>query len=396
MNHDCLDVELLLGRDDDALAGDERARLANHLRACDACRQGDGALRGVVALMLRPRPPLAEAARERALAAAFAAAEHAPASERTRRLPLRTALVITAAAAVALFAVLRAGPAPTPAPAASAPIAMRAPEEPVHEAPRAAEPALPLPETTAAATAPAERPWIEAHGAETHRFAHAEVTLRAGTRVRFDEGARTLELAQGEVHVEVDPRPHASFAVVTQHLRVEVLGTVFTVAPTRVTVERGRVRVLDAGGAVLASELRAGQSYPAEPHGPRAAAKREMQRDVLSEAREALAHGDVSEARALLRRFAPKKARAAEQAEAGTLQAECALLERDLPAAVRAYLEVATRFPALPAGENAAFAAAQLAARQQDPRARALFTQYLARYPQGRFAADARAALARP
>ena len=51
---------------------------------------------------------------------------------------------------------------------------------------------------------------------------------------------------------------------------------------------------------------------------------------------------------------------------------------------------------ALPAGENAAFAAAQLSARTfGEDAAREHFVRYLARYPAGRFANEARARLAR-
>lgn len=388
MSHDCTDVELLLGRGEDLLVGEERARLVNHLRACDACRDDDGALRSVVALMQRPRQELSEAARERALAAAFEGAERTPAVEAPRRRAVGPMLALAAVAAAALLTMLRFGAERAPAPVPPVPVAMHG-LDPV-------TPVLPAVTATPAPTVPHDAEWIDAEVAQTHRFAHAEVTLRAGTRARFDEAAHTLELARGEVQVAVDPRPHAPFAVTTQHLRVEVLGTVFTVAPTRVTVQRGRVRVFDARGAVVAAALSAGQSYPTDDRAHRPTpATQAAHGDVLRDVRAALARGDAAGARALLQHFHAVKSRPAEQAEAGTLRAECALLERDLPAAMHAYLDVAERFPTLAAGENAAFAAAQLAARQHDARTRALFARYLSSYPQGRFAADARAALAR-
>ncbi|MET0343998.1 MAG: FecR family protein [Polyangiales bacterium] len=391
MNRDCLEVEPLLGRADDLLAGDQRALRARHLAACTSCRAEERTLREVVSVMQRPHPALSEAARDRAFAAAFESATRAPASKAVTR-PTRAFVYALAAAAIALVAVLRftSGDAP----ALPAPVAQRE---------VAAEPTTPLaraPEAPAqtAAVEPTDDIWIEVRTAQTRHFAHAEVALRAGTRVRFDAEARTLELASGEARVEVDPRPQASFAVVTQHMRVEVLGTVFTVAPTRVSVQRGRVRVLDPQGAVLAARLDAGERYALEDR-PRAHALREKAEarpeTLLRDARAALGRGDVTSARGLLARFAEAKARPAEQAEAGTLHAECALLERDANGAIGAYLEVAKRFASLPAGENAAFAAAQIAARQRDARASALFERYLARYPEGRFAAEARAALGR-
>ena len=55
---------------------------------------------------------------------------------------------------------------------------------------------------------------------------------------------------------------------------------------------------------------------------------------------------------------------------------------------------VAKRFAERPAGENAAFAAAQLAKSANDVAgARKLFAAYLARYPKGRFVREAEAHL---
>ncbi|HEY6877333.1 MAG TPA: hypothetical protein VI299_04905, partial [Polyangiales bacterium] len=85
-----------------------------------------------------------------------------------------------------------------------------------------------------------------------------------------------------------------------------------------------------------------------------------------------------------------------DRAEAGTLRAELALRERDLTRAIAAYLAVADAYPELPSGENGLFAAAQLAMRAKRGDARDMMSRYLQRYPQGRFADEARARLAAP
>jgi hypothetical protein len=109
---------------------------------------------------------------------------------------------------------------------------------------------------------------------------------------------------------------------------------------------------------------------------------------LLARAREALARDALDDTRQLLDDAERAARERADRAEAGTLRAELALRGRDPAAAVRAYLIVADRYPELPSGENALFAAAQLS-----PRPTALLERYLAHYPQGRFAAQARARL---
>jgi hypothetical protein len=84
-----------------------------------------------------------------------------------------------------------------------------------------------------------------------------------------------------------------------------------------------------------------------------------------------------------------------DRAEAATLRAELALLEGDGAGALRTYRRIAAQYGELTAGENAAFAAAQLAARSAPNEARALLEAYLTRYPNGRFVSQAELRLER-
>jgi TolA-binding protein len=78
------------------------------------------------------------------------------------------------------------------------------------------------------------------------------------------------------------------------------------------------------------------------------------------------------------------------RAEALSLRAECSIVDGNVAAAVRQYLQVADGFGRLPAAQNALFAAARLEAeRGRRDRAAELFARYLARYPHGSLADDA-------
>ena len=77
------------------------------------------------------------------------------------------------------------------------------------------------------------------------------------------------------------------------------------------------------------------------------------------------------------------------------LRAECALVAGDAAGASAAYLHVARSFARLPAGENALFAAARIEReRGASAQAARILEQYLERYPDGRFAKEARNRLA--
>lgn len=106
------------------------------------------------------------------------------------------------------------------------------------------------------------------------------VSLSAGTRLATREATRErteLALERGRVRFEVQPQRARSFAVTSAGLRVEVVGTIFTVerAPdserVAVEVEHGRVRVHAHDLPARGEQLDAGQRLawsapvPSEP-----------------------------------------------------------------------------------------------------------------------------------
>lgn len=406
MRHACRQIEPLIARAPGELDAQSATALARHVAECADCRALD-MIAGRLFEAARTPTTLGTAARERALQHAFAgAALPALVPARSRRgwnLPvaLGTAAVAAAAVLVLGLGLDRHDGATAPAPLAQrAPIvAPRGPVAPDQAAPAAHASGEPLPAAhRVAEPVPTEPVWHEPAKPETRTFAHAQVALAGGSRVRFDAARTVLELSRGRVDVDVDAQAGARFTVATQHFRVEVLGTQFSVTPDAVVVRRGRVRVLGPDGGAELALLGAGETYTRRAGArtearPKPAAA-EHTSALLARARAALAAGDAAAARALLRQTEGLPATRAERAETGTLRAECALVVRDHGTAIRSYLEVARAFADLPAGENAAFAAAQLSARQPTPNeARTLFKRYLARYPQGRFADEARARL---
>ena len=211
--------------------------------------------------------------------------------------------------------------------------------------------------------------------------------------MRFEQANSTLVLAAGRVDVDVDASRGQRFRVTTQHFRVEVLGTRFAVTPRSVVVTRGHVQVFALDGRVLASDLAAGGAYSyREPAVPAPAVSAEA---WLGRAREALSRGELQAALQLVERAEGSAPRRGDRAEAATLRAEAALLSKQLEKAIDLYAGVSEQYADLAAGENAAFAAAQLAARAKPDRERGLLERYLTRHPGGRFADEAKRRLAK-
>lgn len=253
---------------------------------------------------------------------------------------------------------------------------------------------------------------LQTRGGARVALAHAKIDLAQDTLARWDARTRLVQLERGRLAADVDPTLHQSFGVVTEQFSVHVLGTNFEVTLEQVKVSRGRVEVVSPQGQRLAL-LNAGETWhlpaqvaskpmpPApttEPEPvahvvPEVVAPRPSMLDVdaqLERARQALGQREIARAEKLVGQVMGAPLSAKQRAEAMTLQAECALVAGDQRAAEAAYARVARRFAALPAGENAAFAAARISADRSSDRG---LVRYLARYPHGRFVKEANARL---
>jgi TolA-binding protein len=149
---------------------------------------------------------------------------------------------------------------------------------------------------------------------------------------------------------------------------------------------------LTANDAVAASAQQPDSSARA-PHPP--TRSRTSTAQWLARARSELAAREVESARATLTQALAQAKSRSERAEALTLQAEYELVagsgaSASIAAEAR-YLRVAEDFSPLRAAQTALFAAARLAAERGDRgRASELFCKYLASYPHGSFAKEAR------
>jgi ferric-dicitrate binding protein FerR (iron transport regulator) len=378
-------VTALAGRASEA----ERLALESHLADCGACRDEHAALEGVRRLRDWEPAPLSEVARERVRRAALEALDAPARPERSRR-PLVAAGFTSLAAAAALLVVILRPPASRIVDGDVAIVGVAGKKIP----PRAE---------------------LHAAGPGHVILDGPKVALAAGTDVGWDLESRTVALAHGSVDVDVDPRRHQRFRVKTPRFLVEVLGTRFTVTGEGVRTERGKVRVSQLDGTTIRI-VAAGESWslpalPAPPAPPppapirvaapaapiaddlgpasAPAAAREAGRRRLADARQALSSGDGEAARALLRPLLRKHGLVA--VEARTLVAESYLVERRYDEAIDNYGAILALAPRAPQAESALYAVAQLQLESgQRERAARTLARYLAQYPHGRFAHEAR------
>jgi TolA-binding protein len=187
--------------------------------------------------------------------------------------------------------------------------------------------------------------------------------------------------------------------ITTDRFEVELEDASLTIEPAGVRVHRGAVRIVDLSGRAAVARIEAGGAWaplepaPAPPRSPasRGARSGSGASSWLAQARARFGARDYAAAgRSIEAALAAAPSRA-EAAEARTLLADVALASGDLPRALERYLAVAARFAELPAAESALYAAARIELRRARPaEARALLERYLARYPSGRYADDAR------
>lgn len=403
----CLRAELLVERRAAGLSPADALRLEDHLASCEHCSRQAEFLSRLRTELARGDVALTSIERERAITDALRGVR--PGSVAPRRIaaafPFLAGGLVTAAAVVVGFA-LRGWLAPAPG---AEPVVAHRPVQPA-AGDRVLLGAIEVAGRAAGeGTAIADGAQVHSAGAATVALAHAQVELRPQTTLSWQRAARRVRLHAGSLMAEVDPAAHAPFAIETERFVVMVLGTRFEVSERTVSVVRGRVRVLDKAGAELAT-LGAGERFDAdataavpasEPQPEPARTARRPQRvreDVealLDGARNLLAERRVDRARDTIDRALALQPAVPLRAEALSLRAECALVAGDAAGASAAYLHVARSFARLPAGENALFAAARIEReRGASAQAARILEQYLERYPDGRFAKEARNRLA--
>ena len=388
-------VTALAGRASDA----ERLELETHLGECARCRDEHAALEGVRRVRGWEPPHLSDTGRHRVLRASLDAAA-APAPAPRSRTPVYLGAFAGLAAAAALAFVLLRPPPSRIVDGDVAIVGVAGRAIPAHAELRAA--------------------------AGGHVILDGpNVALAATTDVSWDLPARTVKLARGAVEVDVDPRQHKRFRVATARFVVEVLGTHFTVTPEGVRTARGKVRVSALDGTPI-RVVAAGESWSLPPAAPppvapaspspsssssaapaapppvapppvaplHAAALHGPDGERLAQARAALSSGDGERARGLLRGLAHGTGERAIEARA--LIAESFLVERRYDEAIDSYRALIHVAPRAPQAESALYAIPQLELEAgRRGAAQKGFTRYLAAYPHGRFAHEARDRLAR-
>jgi hypothetical protein len=247
-------------------------------------------------------------------------------------------------------------------------------------------------------------------------FGSVSVEFAEHTEATWRARAQSVELSRGQVLVDVTPGKGRHFRVITPHFLVEVIGTRFAVDMAGVRTDRGTVHVKGIDGTLFAT-LTAGQRWRLEappsppsavpltsralsqPTAPPMAAPMTTRPPVktaadpapdrLVQARQALTRGDADQARSLLVPLYHGSRNIAVEARA--LAAESYLIEGRYGDAIESYGVVVRDFNTTPQAESALYAIAQLQI-ESSRREEAVRTlrQYLSRYPDGRFANEAR------
>jgi len=232
------------------------------------------------------------------------------------------------------------------------------------------------------------------------RFAEVRVVVAASSDLRWSAATRTLVLVRGSL--DVDGAGGGVARVVTERFEVELGDVALTVDAGAVRVHRGRARIVDRERTLLA-HVESGatwrSSVPSVAPAPAAAAHAAgpSATTLLADACSQLAAQDYAAAERTAERVLATSPSRGDAAEARIFLADLAQVSGALDRAVTRYLAVAAEFADLPVAESALYAAARVELRRsRTGAARAVLERYLARYPAGRYADDARRELAQP